>query len=120
MRKMLNKKGFTLAELLIVIAIIAVLVAIAIPVFTAQTNKARQAVYEANARACYAEVVSNFMVDGADATAYSNVTKTFTIDTDQYEVECSDTTNYVTGWTVTVTPGSGHADAEGSPYSFGR
>ena len=31
-----NKKGFTLAELLIVVAIIAVLVAIAIPVFTAQ------------------------------------------------------------------------------------
>lgn len=29
-----NKKGFTLAELLIVVAIIAVLVAIAIPVFT--------------------------------------------------------------------------------------
>ena len=31
-----NKKGFTLAELLIVVAIIAVLVAIAIPIFTAQ------------------------------------------------------------------------------------
>ena len=31
-----NKKGFTLAELLIVVAIIAVLVAIAIPVFTTQ------------------------------------------------------------------------------------
>ena len=33
-----NKKGFTLAELLIVVAIIAVLVAIAIPVFTTQTG----------------------------------------------------------------------------------
>ena len=31
--KQTNKKGFTLAELLIVVAIIAVLVAIAIPVF---------------------------------------------------------------------------------------
>ena len=29
-----NKKGFTLAELLIVVAIIAVLVAISIPIFT--------------------------------------------------------------------------------------
>ena len=38
-----NKKGFTLAELLIVVAIIAVLVAIAIPIFTAQLEKAREA-----------------------------------------------------------------------------
>ena len=34
-----NKKGFTLAELLIVVAIIAVLVAISIPIFTAQLEK---------------------------------------------------------------------------------
>ena len=32
--KKTNKKGFTLAELLVVVAIIAVLVAIAIPIFT--------------------------------------------------------------------------------------
>ena len=37
-----NRKGFTLAELLIVVAIIAVLVAIAIPVFTSQLEKSRQ------------------------------------------------------------------------------
>lgn len=38
------KKGFTLAELLIVVAIIAVLVAIAIPVFSNQLEKSRRAV----------------------------------------------------------------------------
>lgn len=38
-----NKKGFTLAELLIVVAVIAVLVAISIPIFTAQLHKARVA-----------------------------------------------------------------------------
>ena len=37
-----NRKGFTLAELLIVVAIIAVLVAIAIPVFTTQLEKCRE------------------------------------------------------------------------------
>ncbi len=37
-----NNKGFTLAELLIVVAIIAVLVAIAIPVFTSQLEKSRE------------------------------------------------------------------------------
>ncbi len=40
-----NKKGFTLAELLIVVAIIAVLVAISIPIFTSQLEKSRDAVY---------------------------------------------------------------------------
>lgn len=41
--KKMNKKGFTLMEMLIVVAIIAVLIAIAIPVFTAQLEKAREA-----------------------------------------------------------------------------
>ena len=45
-----NKKGFTLAELLIVVAIIAVLVAISIPIFTSQLEKSREAVDEANLR----------------------------------------------------------------------
>lgn len=39
-----GKKGFTLAELLIVVAIIAVLVSVAIPVFNSQAEKARRAV----------------------------------------------------------------------------
>lgn len=38
-----NKKGFTLAELLVVVAIVGILVAISIPVFTAQLSKARKA-----------------------------------------------------------------------------
>ncbi|MCR5664980.1 MAG: prepilin-type N-terminal cleavage/methylation domain-containing protein [Oscillospiraceae bacterium] len=54
-----NNKGFTLAELLIVVAIIAVLVAIAIPVFTAQLEKAREGVDAANIRAAYAEVMAD-------------------------------------------------------------
>ena len=41
---MKNKKGFTLAELLIVVAIIAVLVAIAIPILNDKLEKARRAV----------------------------------------------------------------------------
>ncbi len=56
--KKMNKKGFTMAELLIVVAIIAVLVAIAIPIFTAQLEKSREATDAANIRAAYAEVVA--------------------------------------------------------------
>ena len=40
-RTMKNKKGFTLMEMLIVVAIIAVLVAIAIPVYQGQVHKAK-------------------------------------------------------------------------------
>ena len=43
-----NKKGFTLAELLVVVAIVGILVAISIPVFTAQLTKARIATNQAN------------------------------------------------------------------------
>ena len=50
-----NNKGFTLAELLIVVAIIAVLVAVAIPVFTQQLEKSRDATSVANMRSAYAE-----------------------------------------------------------------
>lgn len=42
--KMKRNKGFTLAELLIVVAIVAVLVAIAIPVFHSQLERSRKAV----------------------------------------------------------------------------
>lgn len=65
MRKMLNKKGFTLAELLIVVAIIAVLVAIAIPVFTTQLEKSREATDLANIRSAYAGAVVEFLNDGS-------------------------------------------------------
>ena len=45
------------AELLIVVAIIAVLVAIAIPVFTTQLEKSREATDLSNIRSAYAEAV---------------------------------------------------------------
>lgn len=47
---MRNKKGFTLIEMLVVIAIIAVLVAIVIPTVSSATTKAEAAVDAANLR----------------------------------------------------------------------
>ncbi len=45
-----NKKGFTLAELLIVVSVIAILVGITLPIFSYQLEKARRAVDMANVR----------------------------------------------------------------------
>lgn len=53
-----RKKGFTMAELLIVVAIVGVLVAISIPIFSKQLEKARDATSVANIRSAYAEAVN--------------------------------------------------------------
>ncbi len=49
--------GFTLAELLVVVAIIAILVAVSIPIFSGQIEKAREATDVANMRAAAAAAV---------------------------------------------------------------
>ncbi len=61
--KKMNKKGFTLAELLIVIAIIAVLIAIAIPTFSGALENARLQTDHANIRSAYA-MAMNLNMDG--------------------------------------------------------
>ena len=60
---MLNrkKKGFTLAELLIVVAIIVVLVAISVPLFVSGLNKAQEGVFKANARSVKAAAVIDLL-----------------------------------------------------------
>ena len=75
MKKLFNKKGFTLAELLIVVAIIAVLVAIAIPVFTGAVEKAGVSADAANIRAAYASLQINAIDPSIiDSTADSALT----------------------------------------------
>ncbi len=64
--KKLNKKGFTLAELLIVIAIIAVLIAIAIPTFSGALRNAKLQTDHANIRSAYAMVMTANMMGGLD------------------------------------------------------
>ena len=67
MKRIRSHSGFTLAELLIVVAIIAVLVAIAIPVFNSQLEKSREATDLANVRSAYAEVMAAAITEDHDA-----------------------------------------------------
>jgi prepilin-type N-terminal cleavage/methylation domain-containing protein len=72
-----QNKGFTLAELLIVVAIIAVLVAISIPIFSKQLEKSRDATSVANLRSAYAEAMTaaiNYNGTEAPTRTGTNVT----------------------------------------------
>ena len=102
MFKKINKKGFTLAELLIVVAIIGVLVAISIPIFTAQLNKAKYAADEANARSVYAEMVADYLLNESKGQSTS------------FKVDPTSVTANNNKQTVTVTNGDGST----STFSF--
>ena len=65
MKKLKNKKGFTLAELLVVVAIVGILVAISIPVFAAQKKKAVVATNKANIHTAKAAAMTE--IYGGDA-----------------------------------------------------
>lgn len=59
-----DSKGFTLAEVLIVVAIIAVLVAVAFPLLTGELEKAREATDLANIRAAYGSMMTKVVSEG--------------------------------------------------------
>lgn len=72
MKRKLNKKGFTLIELIVVIAIVAVLAVVGIPAIAGQVSKANQATLDSNANliAKQAQImITQQEVAGADLTA---------------------------------------------------
>lgn len=97
-----DKKGFTLAELLVVVAIIGILVAISVPLFTAQLGKARKATNEANLRAAKVAAVADYMTNDKGAKveikysydiAAGTVTKTETVTGNKVEIGAATTTS---------------------------
>lgn len=73
LHRKLTEKGFTLAELLIVVAILAILVAVSIPIFTTKLADAKKATDEANLRACKALVVNSIMTDDFPSESWNKI-----------------------------------------------
>ena len=113
----MNKKGFTLIEMLVVIAIIAVLVSIIVPTVSAATEKAKEAADVANIRSAIATVTTNALtgatptsmtvaIKQADAGFVStDITSIGGLTNDQFTTVA----NTVTGSSITVS-----ADANGN------
>lgn len=108
--------GFTLAELLIVVAIILVLVAIAIPVFTSSLHSSHVAADQANCRSLYADLQADYLgqadKSGYTATTLDDVSEiTFTDgEKAQLEGKCTVTFTEGKGYTVIYECADGHPD----------
>jgi prepilin-type N-terminal cleavage/methylation domain-containing protein len=72
--KMQNEKGFTLVELMVVVVILGILVAIAVPVYNSVTLKAAYSAHDANLRTLDGAIMlyqTNH--DGADPSQISDL-----------------------------------------------
>ncbi len=68
---MKSKKGFTLVELMIVVVIMAILVAVAVPIYSAVTKNARKKTCISNQREIISSVGNWIMTNGVDVTGAS-------------------------------------------------
>jgi len=102
MKKLLTKKGFTLIELIVVIAILAILAAILVPSITGYIAEATIAKNRANVRTYYTELALYEAVGGTTAPTAPDASCTST------------TTNFsctIDGWNYAAPDFAGTEDA---------
>lgn len=80
MRKLMSKKGFTLVELMIVVVILGILVAVAVPIFGAVTKNARTKSCKSNMRVIKGNMETYMMTGGANGDQVAAPTGADTID----------------------------------------
>ena len=68
--KRTNKKGFTIVELVVVIAVIAILAAVMIPTFSGVTQNAKDAARDQEAKSIYSQYLGNWDYQNDGEPAY--------------------------------------------------
>lgn len=114
LRRKSDKRGFTLAELLVVVAIIAVMVAISIPIFTAQLDKAKEATDDANERAAKAAAVVEYLSGDGDREPGTAITGVYDAENGIFIVDGKNTSiaDYGKGSTVDSVTRNGVIEVE--------
>ena len=100
---MKSKKGFTLVELMIVVVIMAILVAVAVPIFSAVTKNAQKKTCAANIREIVSQI-SNHCMGGDNSGLVINEDATLVIAVNETsgEPELTDESDYGDKLTKTV------------------
>jgi type IV pilus assembly protein PilA len=104
--KLKNKKGFTLIELIVVIAILGILAAVLIPTISGYTDKANARAVEADARTIITAAAAAYAEDNLTPTE-AEIAAITGLGVDDFEYTGTDSTisfTYAKGdWSVEVT-----------------
>lgn len=93
-RKMKNKKGFTLVELIVVLVILAILAALLVPALTGYIDKAKEESIKSETRMVV--MAAQTLIDEQYAKAPVNTTVTVTVSTDAKVSTGYDATSAIT------------------------
>ena len=121
MKKLKKNGGFTLVEMLIVVAIIAVLIAVSIPLINSSLEKARHAVDDANLRDAEAVINVYYLEHQGESSFTPDGTYVYGVNNYNQGTVWKSTDTAPTGYTPVKSScsGSGTADCKTKHYKTG-